>query len=293
MRKVLLILLIFFLAGTRLYAFEGMQLHEEADKLGLKAAQAAVEADPASIERLYLLGLVYLNLHKDKDAQEIFEKILSMQPQDLKAKWGRAEALRRRHRVEESEELLKQIIESEEDFSPAYISLAYIKYLKMDFTGSVKLAKQVLEQGRENVDLSNYARAYLLVAGGKGMLAHYGGPLAKVFNGMAVLPNLKKAERLQPESPAVLFGLGSFYFLAPKIAGGDVERAQVYLERAIRIDPQFADAFVRLSQVYRVKGDEEKADALLEKAIQMDPGNTIALDAKNRQCKFICISLEE
>ena len=37
--------------------------------------------------------------------------------------------------------------------------------------------------------------------------ASNGGPLSKLLNGTQVLPNLKKAEKLQPDSAAVLFGL--------------------------------------------------------------------------------------
>ena len=121
------------------------------------------------------------------------------------------------------------------------------------------------------MDLSNYTRAYLIIGGSYGMLAKYGGPLSKVFNGTQVLPNLKKAQALQPDSAAVLFGLGSFYFLAPAIAGGNINKALGYLMRAVVVDPLLADAYVRLAQVYRMKGDNANFEKYLNRALQIDP----------------------
>jgi tetratricopeptide (TPR) repeat protein len=201
--------------------------------------------------------------------------------------------LRRQHKLKESELILDELIKSLPQFSPAYISLAYIKYIQMDFEKSVQLARKVIGQGADNVDLSNYVRSYAMMAGAKGMIAHYGGPLSKAINGIAVMSNLRKAERLQPDSPGVLFGLGSFYLLAPGFAGGNVDKAGPYLEKAIKIDPGFSDAYVRLAQFYKLKRDNEKYQAYLNKALEIDPQSELALDIKNGNCKFICINAQE
>ena len=63
------------------------------------------------------------------------------------------------------------------------------------------------------------------------MIAYYGGPLSKLINGTGILPMLKDAQSMQPDSPAVWFGLG----------------------RVTQADPGFADAYVRLGQIYRMK----------------------------------------
>jgi tetratricopeptide (TPR) repeat protein len=297
LKKITLFLLccacFFFATSGPAYGLGWKKLHEKADRMSLDNALSAVAKNPDSVDELYVLALVYLNIHKDRQAGDIFQKIISLNPQVIEAKWGRAEVLRRQRRFKESQELLNEVIESVPSFSPAYITLAYIKYMKMDFAKAVRLALTVINQGRENVDLNNYTRAYLIVAGSKGMLASHGGPLAKIFNGMAVLPNLKKAEKLEPDSQAVLFGLGSFYFLAPAIAGGNIEKALYYLERAIQVDPLFADAYVRLAQVYRMKGDKEKYEQYLNKALQIDPQNELAQDAKSKKCAFNCLTVKE
>jgi len=291
--KLFFIILFLFLAVIPAYALDWKRLHEEAGEMTLEEAVTATQNNPASVDALYTLGLVYLDSHKNQEAGAVFKKIISLDPQTQEAKWGLAEAMRRNHDSKESETLLGEVMRSQPDFSPAYITLAYIKYIQMDFAESVRLATRVVRQGRENVDSNNFSRAYLLIGGGKGMLAYYGGPLAKITSGTAVFPNLKKAQKLKPDSAAVFFGLGSFYFLAPSLAGGNREKAREYLEKAIDKDPLFADAYVRLSQVYRMNGQAEKADAALKRALEIDPRNTLALDAMGKKCKFICISMED
>ena len=291
MRIKALFLLILFCLLIIDYGFclDWKNLHEKADKISLADALNSVKSEPGSSDSLYILGLVYLNLHKDKEAQDTFSKILNLDPDATEAKWGLAESLRRQHRIKESEKILNEVIDKNPGFSPAYISLAYIKYIQMDFERCVRLALKVMRQGSKNVDLSNYVRSYTLYAGAKGMIAHYGGPISKAVNGTAVLPNLRKAEKLQPDSPAVVFGLGSFYLLAPALAGGNLEKAEEYLKKTIEIDPLLSDGYVRLGQLYKMRNDNDKYQEYLRKALEIDPKNEIALDIANGECKFICV----
>ncbi|MDD5237362.1 MAG: tetratricopeptide repeat protein [Candidatus Omnitrophica bacterium] len=286
---LLLTIIFFFCQPAYCHALEWKRLHEEADKTDASDILGYLQNNPDSIDSLYKLGLVYLNLHKDTEAQEVFKKILNLQPSTPEAKWGLAELLRRKHDVGKSEDLINEVINSSPEFVPAYITLAYIKYSQFKFEDSLRLALKVIEKGRERVDLSNYTRAYLIVGANKGMIAHYGGPISKLINGTAVLSNLRKAQKLQPDSSAVMFGLGSFYLLAPGFAGGDLGKAAEFLKKAIELDPLFADSYVRLGQVYKVKGDEKKYKEYLNRALEIDSGNELANDIKNGKCKFICV----
>jgi tetratricopeptide (TPR) repeat protein len=295
MKKTFLVCLsILFLASIKpCYGLDWKRIHEEADKKGLADAWYEIEKGFSTPQEAYVTALVFLNVRKDREAQKIFQDMLKKDPNSKEAKWGLAETLRRQNKLEESERILAGLIQSFPSFSPAYISLAYIKYTKLDFRSTVDLASKVIAQGREVVDLSNYTRAYLLIGGGKGMLASSGGIFAKIGEGTQVLPNLKKAEELQPDAPAVLFGLGSFYFLAPGIAGGNIDKSKEYLEKAVSLDPFFADAYVRLAQVYRTKGDNQKFEEYLKKALEIDPQNALARDARSKTCKFICVTVKQ
>jgi tetratricopeptide (TPR) repeat protein len=276
-----------------LSAADWKTLYEKADALSLEQAQEYLKDAPGAQERLYVLALTHLNVHNDNEAEGLFQKILSLNQDFLPAKWGLAEVHRRNHKLSESAQMLAEIISTDPGFAPAYISLGYIHYIKRDFEQSVELASWVIKSGREHVDLSNYVRAYLLIAGSKGMIAHYGGPFSKLINGTAVYPMLKKAEALQPNAPGVLFGIGSFYLLAPRFVGGNLKEAQKYLLRAIDVDPRFSDAYVRLAQLYKIKGDIAKYEEYLRKALEIDPKNEVALDIQSKKCAFICPSGKE
>ncbi|MFH1457983.1 MAG: tetratricopeptide repeat protein [Candidatus Omnitrophota bacterium] len=293
MKKVFFILILCFCQVHLCFGLDWKALHEEADKKSLSDSPESVRQGQDSVGDLYVLGLVYLNAHKDKEAGESFSRILSLDPDSIEAKWGVAEVLRRTHELDESENLLNEALKADPNFSPALISLAYTRYIQMKFDEAVKLARKVQGQGMDKVDLSNYVRALLLIGGAKGMIAHYGGPLSKVINGTAIMPNLKKAEKLQPDSAGVAFGLGSFYFLAPGIVGGSRQKAQEYLKRAIELDPYFVDAYVRIAQLYSVQGDSDKFKEYLRRAQEIDPENEILLDFMSGTCKFICAGGEE
>ncbi len=269
-------------------AFDWQDLHNQADSLTLSQAQAKADAAEASTAQQYVLALVYLNLYRDQDAEAIFDRLRQENKDSIEGLWGKAEVLRRRHRSQEAQNLLEQALAQDARFAPALNSLAYIKYYQADYKGAVNLALKVIQQGKEKVDLSNYVRALAMYAGAKGMLAHYGGVLSKAIDGLAVKTNLDKAQRLQPNSPAVLFGLGSYYLLAPAIAGGDKEQAGNYLKQAVGADPLFADAYVRLGQLARIKGNQKEYDDYLKQALDIDPQNELALDSQSGRCKFIC-----
>jgi len=282
-------LILFFVCVNPGYALNWKKIHEEADKKNIKQAIEKHKQNPGSQEALYELGLVLLNEYRNEEAMPVFRQMLNNDSGSIEAKWGLAELARRRHELDKSEKVLNEIIKENPDFSPAYISLAYIRYIKTDFEGSAKLAYRIIKQGRLNVDLTNYARAYLLYAGAKGMIAHYGGPISKIINGTAVFPALEKARKLFPEYPGVYYGFGSFYLLAPSAMGANIDKAKEYLEKAIKADPFFADSYVRLSQVYQLKKDDAEAQIYLSKALAIDPGNELALDIKNGKCEFICV----
>jgi len=285
---VTLLSIVFFACINPGYAFDWKKMHEEADKKDIKQATKEHNANPKSQEALYELGLVYLDAYKNKEAESVFNEILNGNPDSIEAKWGLSEILRRRHELDKSENILRELIKKNPGYSPPYISLAYIRFVKTDFREASRLALYVIKQGRQAVDLTNYVRAYLLYAGAKGMIAHYGGPISKIINGTAVFPALETAEHLLPDYPGVYYGFGSFYLLAPEAIGRDTDRAKEYLEKAIKADPFFADSYVRLSQIYSLRKDEVEAQIYLNKALAVDPGNELALDIKNGGCKFIC-----
>lgn len=288
---IMIFFVIIFSCGfaTPVFAFDWVALHNQADAMTAEQARAKVQETPASKENLYVLGLVYLNIYEIQKAQETFQEILSINPQKIEARWGYAEVLRRKHRLEEAIAILQELIKERPDYSPAFITLAYIKYIQRDFNESVRLTGIVINHRRQNVDDANFLRAHGLYGAAKGMIAHYGGPISKAVNGAAVLRHLNIIQRLAPDSPVVNFGLGSYYMLIPPMFGQDFDKAQEYLEKAIEADPLFPDAYVRLAQIHKKNGDDVKYQENMQKALALDPKNTLALDVQSGECFFICL----
>lgn len=247
------------------------QIHEKADTTSSEQARALLERELGSVPALYLLGLTLLKEYKIDDAEDVFNRMEQIDPGLTESRWGKAEILRRRHKIGEAEKVLEDIIKKSPGYAPAYITLAYMLFDKNEYGRSIPLAKKVLAMGRKNVDTTNYARAYLTIGGAKAALADEGGVLAGIVQGSQVLGYFKKAQRLQPRSAGVLYGLGSFYSLAPGIAGGDVNKGVAYLERAIKEDPHFTNAYTRLAQVWWKRGNWSKYEFYLNKAQELDP----------------------
>jgi len=265
-----------------------VDLHNRADQIDLNQARQATEREAASEADFYVLGLVYLNRHETARAREAFEKILDGNPDSREGRWGMAEVYRREHRYDKSRELLNQLIEEYPDYASPVISLAYVNYVNMDFPAAAQWAARAINLGDDRLDRNNFLRAHGLYAAAKGMIAYYGGPLSKVINHAAVVRHLNIIEERAPEHPVVTFGIGSYHMLIPPVLGRDLEKAREYLEKTIEADPLFPDPYVRLAQIYRIKGDRQKYRDLITKALELDPKNELALDIETRQCNFIC-----
>lgn len=286
---LLMIMFIFCIFEHSLcFAMNWKALHDAANNMPLNQAIAQAYEEPVTADSLYILGIAYFNSHEDKQAEECFQNILKMNPTSIEAKWGIAEFQRRIYKYDRAQKSLANIIATNPDFAPAYISLAYIKYMETDFKKVVTLMGIVINQGLKNTDLATHIRAHCLYAGGKGMIAYTGGPVSKIINGPAVFRHLKIAQKLDPENVAVHFGFGCYYLLRPQGKGQNLKKAETHLNRALAIDPLFADGYVRLSQVYNFKGDFKKAKLFLNKALIIDPGNLLAADIIRNECKFIC-----
>ncbi|MCM8756442.1 MAG: tetratricopeptide repeat protein, partial [Candidatus Omnitrophica bacterium] len=123
MRFKIVFLLFCIFIHYSLFAFDWVNLHNKADTMSLEESVILIK-ESKSIEDIYIAGLVYLKYHKNREAIELFKKILNYQEVNYPAQWGIAEVLRRDNNLEESKKILNNIIYKNPDFSPAYISLA-------------------------------------------------------------------------------------------------------------------------------------------------------------------------
>ncbi|HZQ68339.1 MAG TPA: tetratricopeptide repeat protein [Terriglobales bacterium] len=89
----------------------------------------------------------------------------------------------------------------------------------------------------------------------------------------------KKALAIDPQNPRVHASLGRQYLHAPRMFGGDVDKAIAQLKQATELDPKSDENFVWLSVAYRKKGDTAAADKALQEALRLNPQSQLALNA--------------
>lgn len=217
--------------------------------------------------------LKFLRQRNDALASREIKRILSAEPENLPALWAKAEVLRRAYEFEEAEKLLHKILTTEADYAPALISLSYIKYHSSDFNGALGLLNPLLK--RADLEDENQALVYMLLGSINAKRASAGGVFSKIIYGTHIRGFFEKAKSLGPDLSEVRLGLGTFYLLAPKIIGGNVDKAIEELTYAIKLAPDFATPHARLAQAYQKKGDLENYNFYLQRTEELDPENEV------------------
>lgn len=260
MRKALIVLvIILIILAVYLYLPKGKQIKDEN------------KSKPES--SLLSNGLELLRTRKDFQALAIFEQIYIQEQENLDALWGKAEVLRRARKFNESEKLLQEILDKNSSHVPSLISLAYIKYKNNDCAAAKKLLKKAIEA--KNVDKGNLALAYVLMGTVNSKLSAKGWLFDKIGYGLQIKCYFIKAKELAPNLPEARLALGSFYLLAPVYAGGDLNKALIEFEAALKIAPEFATVNGRLAQYYKKTGNLEKYNFYVQRVKQLDPENEV------------------
>ena len=223
-------------------------------------------------------GLSLLKNRRDKEALAVFETVLLAQPDNLDALWGKAEVLRRNRDYQQAEEILNKILSKTPKHVSSLISLAYIRYKDDRLKESFELVRQALKSGK--LYRENRALAYMMLGSINGRRSAKGGFLSKVRYGTRIKFYFLKAKELAPDLPEAHLGLGTFYLLAPAIAGGNLDKAIEELEFAVKIAPDFATVNARLAQAYKKKGLVDKYNFHLGRAEALDPQNEALQEIK-------------
>jgi len=237
-----------------------------------------IQAPPAAgeIEDAYAL----LRGRRDSQALRIFEQILRGDPGNIQARWGTAEVLRRENRYRDAERILIDNLEVDPQHPPSLLTLAYIRYKEDDLAqagGLIAGALRSPQLSRQDKGLS-----YMLKGAINSRRSQGGWLFGKLIYGPQIKGYLLKARELAPQLPEVHLGLGTFYLLAPKIAGGNLQSAIEELRLALDLAPDFATASARLAQAYKEAGDLQKYDYYIKKARELDPENEVLQEIEDK-----------
>ena len=104
----------------------------------------------------------------------------------------------------------------------------------------------------------------------------FGGMFAGMHYGPKADAESKKALAIDSNNVRVYACLGRKYLYAPRMFGGDVNKAVESFLKATQLDPKFDENFVWLAMAYRKKGDKESADKALQEALRLNPRSEFA-----------------
>jgi tetratricopeptide (TPR) repeat protein len=275
-RKILIVALIIGWGATGLFFLYKKQT------ASLQKRKVSSEAEIRALDSGSMLSQATALLQQrfDAEAEEIFDKIILQNPGDLDALWGKGEVLRRRRDFFEADKIFKLILKQNPNHGSALTSLAYLEYNENRFKEAISLTEKALKTN--GISRQNKALAYLMLGAINSRLSQKGGLLNKIKYGTKIKGYFLRAYETDPNLSEVHVALGSFYMLAPAIAGGSFNKALSELELAVEICPNFATANARLAQAYLIKGDLLKYNLFLERAKDLDPENEVVKELEDK-----------
>lgn len=115
------------------------------------------------------------------------------------------------------------------------------------------------------LDDSN-ADAHFAVFAAEGRLELLNGAVPNPLNLYKAHQRLEQVLELDPEHSAGLAAKGGLYRQLPWALGGNLDKAESYLKRAIALNPNAIGARIELAATYLAKGEREKCKPLLDAA---------------------------
>lgn len=113
------------------------------------------------------------------------------------------------------------------------------------------------------------ASAHFALFANNGRIMLIQGETPNPFNVLAVNRELERALDLEPDYADALAARGGLYRQLPRLLGGSLDKAEADLTRAIALDPDAVGARIELAQTYRDMGQPVRGVPLLNKAMQV------------------------
>jgi tetratricopeptide (TPR) repeat protein len=148
--------------------------------------------------------------------------------------------------------------------------------------GDKKKAESALDEAIANVQQSlklneKSADAHSLLADLYGRKISFGiGMFAGPKFGPKIQAENKRAQELEANNARVFASLGRQYLNAPKVFGGDVDRAIESLRKSTQLDPKFDETYVWLGIALRKKSDSAGAEQAFQEALRLNPRSAFA-----------------
>lgn len=136
---------------------------------------------------------------------------------------------------------------------------------------------KAIEAVRKSIALKeDSADSHSLLADLYGRKIPFGGMFAGPRYGPKITEENKRALALDDKNPRVWASLGRQYFFAPKMFGGDVNKAVESFQKSLTLDAQQDETWVWLARAFQKQGDKPKARDAVQHALQLNPQSAFA-----------------
>jgi protein O-GlcNAc transferase len=191
------------------------------------AYERAVALDPHFLEAQLNLANLYATRGELNSAKSIYERVLRSDPSSLEAVRSLGEVAAREGRFDDADRYFSRAVALAPQDKQNQMILARYHFSR----GNLMEAKTHLESGMEPGDIEGYLLKSQILIG-----------LNKPADAVDVL---EQGVRAVPSNAELEGNLGSVYLKL-----GRVNEAEAHLQRAIRLDPNFSDAYEALADIW-------------------------------------------
>ena len=155
--------------------------------------------------------------------------------------------------------------------------LIRVKESQKDKKAADRWLDSAIESARRLVALNDKsAEAHALLADLYGAKIGSGGALAAMRYGSKADGENQRAFQLDANNPRAHQVAGRKALYAPRMFGGDIDKAIESFRKAATLDPRSDEAFVWLAIAYRKKGNETSAKSAIAEALRLNPRSVFA-----------------
>jgi len=153
--------------------------------------------------------------------------------------------------------------------------------MRKDSKAAMASMEAAISEALEAVKLNEAsAEEHSLLADLYGRRIGLGGFMVGARFGPKIAAENKRALELDANNPRVLASVGRQYLMAPKMFGGDRDKAIANLQKSTERDPAADETFVWLAIAERKKGDTNAANKALDEALRLNPRSVFAQNTK-------------